>query len=47
MGCVILPGVGVGATASVGANSVVHKDIADGAVVAGNPARTIRRGTMG
>lgn len=44
MGCAILPGVRVGAGASVGANAVVHKDIADGAVVVGNPARTIRGG---
>ena len=46
MGCAILPGVSVGAAASVGANSVVHKDVVDGAVVVGNPARTIRLGTM-
>ena len=47
MGCAILPRISVGAGASVGANSVVHKNIADGAVVAGNPARTIRRATIG
>lgn len=47
MGCAILPGVSVGAAASIGANSVVHKDVADGAVVVGNPARTVQRTSNG
>lgn len=36
--CVILPGVRVGAGAAVGIGSVVTGDVADGMVVAGNPA---------
>ncbi len=38
---VILPGVTVGARAIVGAGSVVTHDVADGATVAGVPARLI------
>lgn len=42
----ILPGVTVGAGAVVGACAVVGRDVAAYAVVAGNPARTLRqRGT--
>ncbi|MBU0715423.1 MAG: hypothetical protein KJ964_08715 [Verrucomicrobia bacterium] len=41
-GCVILPGVTIGRKAVVGAGSVVVKDIPDGAVAAGNPARVLR-----
>jgi acetyltransferase-like isoleucine patch superfamily enzyme len=37
----ILPGVVVGENALVGAGSVVVRDVPDGAVVAGNPARVI------
>ena len=37
----LLPGVTVGVHALVGAGSVVTKDVPDGAVVAGNPARQI------
>jgi sugar O-acyltransferase (sialic acid O-acetyltransferase NeuD family) len=44
MGCAVLPRVKIGANASVGANAVVHKNIPDNAVVAGNPARMIRSG---
>lgn len=40
---VILPGVTIGRGAVVGANSVVRKDVCDRAVVAGAPAREIRR----
>jgi acetyltransferase-like isoleucine patch superfamily enzyme len=36
---VILPGITIGAWATVGAGSVVTKDVPDGAVVKGNPAR--------
>lgn len=38
----VLPGVVIGENALVGAGSVVTKDIPDGAVVIGNPARTIK-----
>lgn len=41
-GAVILAGVTVGEGAIVGAGSVVTKDVAPRAVVAGNPARVIR-----
>jgi carbonic anhydrase/acetyltransferase-like protein (isoleucine patch superfamily) len=40
---VILPGVTVGERAYVGASAVVTKDEPPGAVVAGNPARVLRR----
>ncbi len=39
----ILPGIAVGAGSLVGAGSVVTKDVAPGAIVAGNPARFIRK----
>jgi acetyltransferase-like isoleucine patch superfamily enzyme len=39
----ILPGVIVGEHALVGAGAVVVRDVAPGTVVAGNPARVIRR----
>jgi acetyltransferase-like isoleucine patch superfamily enzyme len=39
----ILPGVTVGRNALVGAGSVVVRDVPDDAVVAGNPARVIRK----
>jgi acetyltransferase-like isoleucine patch superfamily enzyme len=38
----ILGGVSIGAGAIVGAGSVVTRDVPDGAVVAGNPARVLR-----
>ena len=41
----ILPGVTIGDDAVVGAGSVVHKDVAAGSFVAGNPLRVIRQGT--
>ena len=40
---VILPGVTIGDDAVVGAGSVVTKDVPPGCVVAGNPAKVIRR----
>jgi acetyltransferase-like isoleucine patch superfamily enzyme len=40
-GVVLLPGVTVGANALVGAGSVVTRDVPDGAIVVGNPARVI------
>ena len=42
-GSVLLPGVTVGVNAFVAAGSVVTKDVPDGAIVAGNPARIIGR----
>ncbi len=39
----ILCGVTIGENAIVGAGSVVTKDVADGTIVAGNPARIIRK----
>jgi len=42
--CTILPGVVIGDGAVVAAGSVVHKDVAPGQFVGGNPLRTL--GTM-
>ena len=42
-GSVLLPGVTIGENAFVGAGSVVTRDVPDGAVVAGNPARAVGR----
>lgn len=41
-GSTLLCGVTIGERAIVGAGSVVTKDVPDGAVVAGNPARLLR-----
>jgi sugar O-acyltransferase (sialic acid O-acetyltransferase NeuD family) len=41
-GAVILPGIRIGAWATVGAGAVVTKDVPDGAMVIGNPARVVR-----
>ncbi len=43
VGAIILPGVQVGQGAQIGAGSVVTKDVPAGAVVAGSPARILRR----
>jgi acetyltransferase-like isoleucine patch superfamily enzyme len=40
-GAVLLPGVVIGRDALVGAGAVVTKDVPDGAVIVGNPARAI------
>jgi maltose O-acetyltransferase len=42
-GAIILPGISIGDGSVVGAGSVVTHDVAPGSVVAGNPARVIRR----
>jgi acetyltransferase-like isoleucine patch superfamily enzyme len=42
-GVTILCGVTIGERAIVGAGSVVTKNVPDGAIVAGNPARVLRR----
>jgi len=46
-GAVLLPHVRVGRNAVIGAGAVVTRDVADGCVVAGNPARTLREGVRG
>ena len=47
-GCaIVLPGVNIGDNVTVGAGSVVTKDVPSGVVVAGNPARIIRKLTSG
>jgi len=42
-GSTILCGVEIGAGAIVGAGSVVTKDVPAGMIVAGNPARVLRK----
>ncbi len=42
-GATILPGISIGNGAIIGAMSVVTKDVSDYAIVAGNPAREIRK----
>jgi UDP-2-acetamido-3-amino-2,3-dideoxy-glucuronate N-acetyltransferase len=40
-GSVLLPGITIGANALVGAGSVVTRDVPEGAIVVGNPARMV------
>ncbi|CAN5771158.1 sugar O-acetyltransferase [soil metagenome] len=42
-GAIVLPGISIGRDAIVGAGAVVTRDVEPGTVVAGNPARVIRR----
>lgn len=42
-GAVVLPRIAIGKAAIVGAGAVVTRDVPEGAVVAGNPARIIRK----
>lgn len=42
-GATVLCGITIGEGATIGAGSVVTKDVPAGAVVAGNPARVLRR----
>ena len=42
-GAIILPGVSIGAGSVVAAGSVVTRDVPPGVLVAGNPARVVRR----
>jgi UDP-2-acetamido-3-amino-2,3-dideoxy-glucuronate N-acetyltransferase len=42
-GAVVLPGLVIGSNSIVGAGSVVTHDVPDNSVVAGNPAKIIRR----
>lgn len=42
---ILLPGVTVGANATVGSGAVVTKDVLEGGTVVGNPARAIVRAT--
>ena len=41
--CIILKGVRIGARAVVGAGSVVRSDVPADAIVAGNPARVVKK----
>ena len=43
----ILPGVTIGDWAVIAAGSVVHKDVAAGSFVGGNPLRELRRASTG
>lgn len=42
-GCIIMPEVTIGANAVIGAGSVVTKDVPEGTIVAGVPAKIIKK----
>ena len=42
-GAILCPGVRIGSRAVLGAGSVVTRDIPEGVLAAGNPARVLRR----
>jgi phosphonate metabolism protein (transferase hexapeptide repeat family) len=42
-GAIVMPGVSVGTGAIIGSGAIVTKDVADYTIVAGNPAKLIRR----
>ena len=42
-GAIILAGVTIGSDCVVGAHAVVTKDVPDGSIVAGNPAKILKR----
>jgi acetyltransferase-like isoleucine patch superfamily enzyme len=46
-GAIVLPGVTIGRGVTVGAGSVVTKDVENFVVVVGNPARVVRRLNVG
>ncbi len=43
VGCIIISGVTIGSNSIIGAGSVVSQDVPDYCVVAGNPARVIKK----
>src|SRR5205814_9956626 len=45
-GAAILKGVSIGDRAVIGAHAVVTRDVPSDSVVAGNPARTVREGSV-
>lgn len=47
VGAIILPGVTIGNGSIVGAGSVVTRDVPPGSLVAGNPAKVLRKITAG
>ena len=44
-GAVVFPSVTIGRNVSVGANTVVNKDVPDNAVIVGNPGRIVKHNT--